>query len=1033
MFCSVLAGRTSLGYHNSPPLLFLILSTKSTRRLNNQKQFEPGFLEFGSMMDCNKEEAVRAKQIAENMMQRKDFVEARKFVLKAQRLYPDLENISQMIMVCDVHCSAENKVFGNEKDWYGILKIEPTADEASIKKQYRKFALLLHPDKNKFPGATDAFKLIGEAQRVLLDREKRMLHDSKCKASRPMAPNWGRQQASSNPNVVKQQPWVQNRFMGKPPSPFTSFTPQQQQPHAQTQPAFPNNRPTFWTVCPFCSVRYQFYREVVNKLLWCQNCKRSFTGYEAQATTSETNWTQPVFPKQENQTRGSVPKMGTSKVNPKKGSTSKVSKRRKQVSESSDDTGSSSDSEEDKVGKKRKQVAESSESCDTGNSSDSEEDIVIEEDGDVQAKQNFGCYGEYPRRSTRSKQNISYKENLSDDENLSDNDDLERPLKRGKCSGSFRAMEQEADDPLLKEEAPKMNEPDGYGVDIEGDVKEVKRKENAFHEGNLQNGKEETKKVNGDKKATEDGHKGTSAANGESPLNSIPNVATDPEIYEYPDPDFSDFDKDRKQECFAVGQTWAVYDTLDAMPRFYARIKKVFSPGFRLKITWLEPDPDDEDEIKWVEKGLPASCGNFKHGNTENTEDHPMFSHLILWEKGSRRDTYKIHPRKGETWALFKNWDIKWNSDPESRKYEFEFVEVLSDYTEGIGVSVAYLRKLRGFSCLFCRTVKDGTDSFQVPPNQLFRFSHRVPSFQMSGEERKDVPRGSFELDPACLPMNIEEIDAPQDLKVEPVTVSKENTSECHMNKNSQLDPEHISSDDGTEDPHEAFEIPDPEFYNFDDEKSAEKFETGQVWALYSDVDGLPKYYAQIKKIDRQPEFKLCIAWLAACPPPKNIVRWLDRDMLICCGRFKPKKGLSKEYTETGAFSHQLRAEHTDEKDVYAIFPKKGEVWALYKNWNAGITYSDLSSCEYDIVEILQENDVDIKVLFLEPVNGFKTVFKYQMKEGSSLTMKLPKKELLRFSHQIPFFRLTEERGGSLRGYWELDPAALPVAFFSSS
>ncbi|KAI8012670.1 hypothetical protein LOK49_LG06G03184 [Camellia lanceoleosa] len=686
-----------------------------------------------------------------------------------------------------------------------------------------------------------------------------MLHDSKCKASRPMAPNWGRQQASSNPNVVKQQPWVQNRFMSKPPSLFTSFTPQQQQPHAQTQPAFPNNRPTFWTVCPFCSVRYQFYREVVNKLLWCQNCKRSFTGYEAQATTSETNWTQPVFPKQENQTRGSVPKMGTSKVNPKKGSTSKVSKRRKQVSESSDDTGSSSDSEKGKVGKKRKQVAESSESCDTGNSSDSEEDIVIEEDGDVQSKQNFGCYGEYPRRSTRSKQNISYKENLSDDENLSDNDDLERPLKRGKCSGSFRAMEQEADDPLLKEEAPKMNEPDGYGVDIEGDVKEVKRKENAFHEGNLQNGKEETKKVNGDKKATEDGHRGSSAANGESPLNSIPNVATDPEIYEYPDPDFSDFDKDRKQECFAVGQTWAVYDTLDAMPRFYARIKKVFSPGFRLKITWLEPDPDDEDEIKWVEKGLPVSC------------------------------------------------------------------------------------------------------------------------------------------DPACLPINIEEIDASQDLKVEPVAVSKENTSECHVNKNSQLDPQHISSDDGTEDPHEAFEIPEPEFYNFDDENPLKSLR------------------------------------LVRCPPPKNIVRWLDRDMLICCGRFKPKKGLSKEYTETGAFSHQLRAEHTDEKDVYAIFPKKGEVWALYKNWNAGITYSDLPSCEYDIVEILQENDVDIKVLFLEPVNGFKTVFKYQMKEGSSLTMKLPKEELLRFSHQIPFFRLTEERGGSLRGYWELDPAALPVAFFSSS
>ena len=28
-------------------------------------------------------------------------------------------------------------------------------------------------------------------------------------------------------------------------------------------------------------------------------------------------------------------------------------------------------------------------------------------------------------------------------------------------------------------------------------------------------------------------------------------------------------------ECFFGGQVWAVYDTLDAMPGFYAQIKKV--------------------------------------------------------------------------------------------------------------------------------------------------------------------------------------------------------------------------------------------------------------------------------------------------------------------------------------------------------------------------------------------------------------------------------------------------------------------------
>ncbi|CAA6663482.1 unnamed protein product [Spirodela intermedia] len=129
-------------------------------------------------MECNKEEAVRAKAIAEKKMQCRDFIGARKMVLKAQQLFPDLENVSQMLTVCQVHCSAEIKVIGSE-DWYGILQVEPTADESLIKKQYRKLALLLHPDKNKFAGAEAAFKLVGEAHRTLSDKSKRSVYDLK--------------------------------------------------------------------------------------------------------------------------------------------------------------------------------------------------------------------------------------------------------------------------------------------------------------------------------------------------------------------------------------------------------------------------------------------------------------------------------------------------------------------------------------------------------------------------------------------------------------------------------------------------------------------------------------------------------------------------------------------------------------------------------------------------------------------------------------------------------------------------------------
>ncbi|KAJ7978039.1 DnaJ domain containing protein [Quillaja saponaria] len=107
-------------------------------------------------MECNKDEAVRAKDIAEKRMQESDFAGALKITWKAQKLFPEIENISQMLTV--------------------------RADEATIKKQYRKLALLLHPDKNKFAGAEGAFKLTGEANRMLSDQTKRSLYDIKCRA-----------------------------------------------------------------------------------------------------------------------------------------------------------------------------------------------------------------------------------------------------------------------------------------------------------------------------------------------------------------------------------------------------------------------------------------------------------------------------------------------------------------------------------------------------------------------------------------------------------------------------------------------------------------------------------------------------------------------------------------------------------------------------------------------------------------------------------------------------------------------------------
>ena len=44
------------------------------------------------------------------------------------------------------------------KDYYEILGVEKEATENDLKKAYRKLALQMHPDKNKAPGSTEAFK-----------------------------------------------------------------------------------------------------------------------------------------------------------------------------------------------------------------------------------------------------------------------------------------------------------------------------------------------------------------------------------------------------------------------------------------------------------------------------------------------------------------------------------------------------------------------------------------------------------------------------------------------------------------------------------------------------------------------------------------------------------------------------------------------------------------------------------------------------------------------------------------------------------
>ncbi|KAJ0774523.1 putative DnaJ domain, Chaperone J-domain superfamily [Helianthus annuus] len=539
-------------------------------------------------MECNKEEAVRAKQLAEKKMEIKDFSGALKIALKAQQLYPELENISQLILVCEVHCSAEKKSYGTDKDWYGILKVEASADDITIKKQYRKLALTLHPDKNNFSGSTDAFKLIGEAQRVLLDREKRMVHDSKRRSyGNVSAPSWNPpKQPTRQSNVQYQHPWNQGHsinFTAARPANF-QFTPQQ----FSTAGGHRSTLSTFWTVCPFCSVRYQFFKDVVKKDINCQSCKKTFTAYELNAPSAAAatpthihTHTQPIRvpPKPVPSTRrGFTTKPVFEKKETPKAHVNASRKRKKRIEESSESSDSSS-----------------------SESSESEEDIEVHsesEDNGVRKNvdenpnnSDFQYFGEQPRRSARAKRNVSYKENVNDIDIDIDNDDVASPNENSAEEDTF-----------WKEEARKVDE--------------NKQKESD---------NEKTQKDDEGGESANDDDKGGESANDDDNEEEI-----EPEVFECPDPEFSDFDQYRKEE-----------------------------------------------------------------------------------------------------------------------KYEYEFVEVLSDFDENVGARVSLLEKVKGFVCLFSK--KEGGEMV-VSGSEKYRFAHMVLSCRMSGEEREGVPKGCYELDPASLP-----------------------------------------------------------------------------------------------------------------------------------------------------------------------------------------------------------------------------------------------------------------------------------------
>ncbi|XWS38803.1 hypothetical protein CRYUN_Cryun19dG0161700 [Craigia yunnanensis] len=181
------------------------------------------------------QEAQRLKALAEAKYKNSNLKSALKHAKKAHRLCPNLKGISSMLTAFKILRVASRA--NAAPDWYNILQVEPFSHINSIKKQYRKLELILHPDKNPYLGCDEAFKLVGEGFRIFSDKIRKKEYDMKLRI---------RIQDERIDGLEG------NGIVGE----------------------------TFWTACLRCRLLHKFERKYLGYNLVCPRCKKSFLAVE---------------------------------------------------------------------------------------------------------------------------------------------------------------------------------------------------------------------------------------------------------------------------------------------------------------------------------------------------------------------------------------------------------------------------------------------------------------------------------------------------------------------------------------------------------------------------------------------------------------------------------------------------------------------------------------------------------------------------------------------------------------------------------
>ncbi|KAM7272045.1 hypothetical protein ACFE04_031259 [Oxalis oulophora] len=662
-------------------------------------------------MENDVQEALKAKVNAEKRFAKRDFLGAKNYALQAKTLCPGLEGVSQMVATFEVYIASET-TYNGEIDYFSVLGLKPCADKDAVKKQYRKMAVLLHPDKNKTVGADGAFKLLSDAWTILSDRIKKSARENNMR------------------NKQRAPVLVQTNLYPTGVPNYNLSTPPQTTRHD-----------TFWTVCTSCRVQYEYLRKYIDKRLSCKNCRGTFIAIET--GTAPVPGSFSYYPSPHAPTNG----YGTHGYD---GSVTYLPSNGTVLTENGVPSYHNSHSPH---GYEYVSNVSFQWNPHTGTSTGVVSPNGVSNkcsNGSLKIKSKAGNMNSYVYADC----NVS--KEVQPDRKRKAN--FGNGIKNGNGEGGVLK-------PPLEAHVPNgsANYEQRSKFSISGELQTRRcSAAPAFDARKLlmDKAKSEIRKKLAEMKLADE-----EKAKAKEKANAIKVAGPKlPVSLTVPDPDFHDFDQDRSEECFKPRQIWAIYDEDDGMPRLYCSIREVVSLNpFKLLITYLNSKTNSEfGSINWIDSGFTKSCGHFRASVSDYVDQVNIFSHLLKDAKAGRGGCVRIFPKKGEIWALYRNWSADWDrSTPDNVRHQYEMVEVLDDYSEDIGVCVIPLHKLSGFNTVYQRNT-DKSAIRWISRTEMFRLSHQVPSWLLTGDAT-DVPDNCWDLDPAATPEQL--LSAPAEME----------------------------------------------------------------------------------------------------------------------------------------------------------------------------------------------------------------------------------------------------------------------------